>query len=252
MPLILPAFSQYQGQLVPLRGLWNKRPPEGDMFVNAEIDWGSQANAAVQFSLSGNSPVALSQIVALYVDNRRCGVDCDFQFPDSGFLLTVPAHVQVLAPVLTNALMFYAIAAGVVQPGGADVTIVQILNSMPPPLALVPSGQQNSNAVTGVAIANASTQLVPATVSGTVNTISVSIAAVGGASGGSFTVAIVDDASSTVWTNFYTIPATTTVDIPVDLSGLSLRFKQGLSVVVSSVSGTVTGAIAINTYYETP
>src|SRR5258708_37754783 len=125
MPVTIPAFSQFQGQLFPLRGLWNKRPPEGDQFINAEINWGTANTAAIQFSLSGNSPVALSQIVALYVDNRRCGVDVDFLFPDSGFLLSVPPHAQGLYPVLTNALMFYVIGTGAAT---VDVTILQILN----------------------------------------------------------------------------------------------------------------------------
>lgn len=252
MPLTVPPFTQFQGQLVPLRGLWNVRPPEGDKFVNCEIDWGSQTTPALQIALSGNSPVALSQIAALYVDNRRCGVDCDFQFPDSGFLLSVPAKVQVLAPVLTNALQFYVIAQGVVQPNGADVTIVQILNSIPPPLALVPSQQQNANAVTGVAIANASTQLIPVAISGSINTISLAISANGGASGGAFAVSLIDGSGQNVWTNAYNVAASTVVDLPVELSGLSIRFQKGLSLAVSSVSGTVTGSIAANVYYATP
>jgi hypothetical protein len=111
MPLSIPAFDQYQSPMFPLRGLWNCVPREGDKFVNVEIDWQTTTKTTcVQFSLSGNSPVALSQIVALYVDNGRSGSDVDFIFPDSGFVLTVPAHNQGMFPVLTNALMFYASA----------------------------------------------------------------------------------------------------------------------------------------------
>lgn len=247
MPLIVPPFTQFQGQLVPLRGLWHKRPAEGDYFVNAEIDWGSQNTIAIQFSLSGNSPVALSQIVALYVDNRRCGVDCDFQFPDSGFLLTVPAHAQGLFPVLTNALMFYAIASGAAAP---DVTVVQILNSIGPQIALVPSQQQNSNSVIGIGIAAGTTPIVPATLSGTLNTLSLSIDLTGG-TGGNMTVLIQDGTGATLWAGIVTDAASGQQNIPINLTGLAVRFKNGINLVIVG-GGTLTGFVDANVYYQTP
>jgi hypothetical protein len=249
MPLTVPPFSQYQGPLVPLRGLWNRPPKEGDHFINAELDWGSTNTTAVQFSVSGNSPVALSQIVALYVDNRRCGVDCDFLFPDSGFLLTVPAHVQGLFPVLTNALMFYAIAAG---SASADTTVVQILNSLPPPIPLVPSAAQNAAGITGVAAnVNATTPIVPNTISGTINTISLSIDAAAGATSGTLNLSLIDGTGALVWANQIVVPANGTVNVPVNLTGLSLRFRNGLSLVVSGTNITG-GGIDANIYYSTP
>jgi hypothetical protein len=112
--------------------LWNAKPPEGDRFRNAEIDWITTRGSltAVQFLLSDNSPIALSQIVALCVDNSRSGADVDFLFAGSGFLLTVAARTQGLYPVFSNALMFYAIAASA---AAGDITTIQILNSLPPP-----------------------------------------------------------------------------------------------------------------------
>lgn len=250
MPLIVPPFSQYQGPLFPLRGLWNKRPPEGDYFVNAEIDWGTANTSAIQFALSGNSPVALSQIVALYVDNRRCGVDCDFLFPDSGFLLTVPAHAQGLFPVLTNALMFYVIGQGAAL---NDVTIVQILNSLPPPIPLVPSTQQNSVSVTGInALANGTTALVPVAISGTLNTLSVSVDLTAGATAGTVQLSVVDGTGAVLWANFFGVPASTTINVPINLTGLSVRFRNGLSLVVALSTNLTVGAVDVNTYYTTP
>ena len=246
MPLTIPPFSQYQGQLVPLRGLWNKAPAEGDYFINAEIDWGSANTQAVQFSVSGNSPVALSQIVALYVDNRRCGVDCDFLFPDSGFLLTVPAHAQGLFPVLTNALMFYAIATGA---AGADVSILQILNSLPPPIPLLPSSAQNSAAVVGIAMVNGATVLVPAGISGTLNTLSLSLALVGGP--GNVTLELQDGTGAILWANGFTATAGQVIDMPIELTGLSVRFVNGLRFVIVGLAG-ITGAIDANVYYTAP
>lgn len=247
MPLTVPPFSQFQGVLFPLRGLWNKAPAEGDRFINAEIDWATQNTQAVQFSLSGNSPVALSQIVALYVDNRRCGVDCDFLFPDSGFLLTVPGRAQGLFPVLTNALMFYAIATGA---GAADVTILQILNSLPPPIPLIPTSQQNTGAITGITVANGTTQIVPATVSGSLNTISLSLDLLGGASGGSLNIALQDGTGVVLWENYYNVAANQILAVPVNLGGLNIRFLNGIRLVQSGLSGTLTGTIAANVYYS--
>ena len=249
MPLTVPPFTQFQAPLFPLRGLWNRPPVEGDQFVNAEIDWASYSTQAIQFALSGNSPVAISQIVAVYVDNRRCGVDCDFQFPDSGFLLTVPARTQVLAPVLTNALMFYAIATGA---SGADTTIVQILNSLPPPIPLVASQAQNSVTVTGVnALANGTTPVIPAAVSGTLNTISLSIT-LASTAGGSVQLELDDGTSTRIWANFFNVPANTTLNIPVDLTGLNVRFRNGLNLVVVGSTGLTVGTVAVNVFYSSP
>lgn len=245
MPLIVPPFSQFQGQLVPLRGLWNKRPAEGDYFVNAEIDWGSSNTSAIQFSLSGNSPVALSQIVALYVDNRRCGVDCDFQFPDSGFLLTVPAHAQGLFPVLTNALMFYVIAQGA---AGQDVTVVQILNSLPPPIPLVPSQQQNNAVAAGIALASGTTTLVPAPTNGTLNTISLSVDI--SAVAGNVIITLQDGFGAGLWTQVFSGNTTAPTNIQVDLTGLAVRFRNGLFMVL--INSALTGFVDCNVYYQTP
>jgi hypothetical protein len=250
MPLTVPPFSQFQGNLFPLRGLWNKRPPEGDYFVNAEIDWGTANTSAIQFALSGNSPVAMSQIVALYVDNRRCGVDCDFLFPDSGFLLTVPAHAQGLFPVLTNALMFYAIGTGA---AGADVTIVQILNSLPPPLALIISTAQNNVAITGInATVNGTTPLIAATINGTLNTLAISVDLTAGATAGTVQISILDGTGAAVWANFFGVPASTTINIPINLTGLNLRFRSGLNLVVTGSANLTVGAVDVNAFYSTP
>ena len=181
MPLTIPAFDQYQQPLFPLRGLWNSAPAEGDRYVNAEIDWlVTTKTTAVQFSLSGNSPVSLSQIVALAVDNGRCGVDVDFIFPDSGFVLTVPAHSQGLYTVFTNALMFYTSAA---LANVGDTTVIQILNSSPPPLQIAATEQQN-HAVPGAIVITAggsTTQIVAAGINGTLNAANLIVDYINGA-----------------------------------------------------------------------
>ena len=248
MPLSIPAFVQYQSPMFPLRGLWNRAPAEGDQFVNVEIDWlVSPPGLAVQFALSGNSPVALSQIVALSVDNGRCGSDVDFIFPDSGFVLTVAAHNQGLFPVFTNALMFYASA-----PNSAlgDTTILQILNSLPPPIPIAPTNTQNHNAVIGVGLATAATTpVVPASISGTLNALSVTCSLAVGT--GTAQITLIDGAGTTLWTGFVEQSAAL-ANPTFNLSGIAVRFVRGIGVLVSAGTTVSGGTAVVNCYYTTP
>jgi hypothetical protein len=245
LPINVPPFVQYQSPMFPLRGLWNRAPVEGDQFVNVEIDWLlSPPGAAVQFSLSGNSPVALSQIVALSVDNGRCGSDVDFIFPDSGFVLTVPAHAQGLYPVFTNALMFYA--SGPAASLG-DTTIFQILNSLPPPIQVAQSGSQNHAAAFGFGPANGTTPIAPAPTSGTLNVLNLTATDMGPGSGTFF---IEDGAGRILFAMALLFPAAgRTLVWPV--AGLDVRFTGGLFAVVTG-SDITTGALVVNAYFTTP
>lgn len=251
MPLTIPAFVQYQSPLVPLRGLWNHAPQEGDQYVNVTLDWlVSPPGSAVQFSLSGNSPVSLSQIAALYVDNGRSGSDVSFVFPDSGFELVVPAHAQGLFPVLTNALMFYAIANNAVL---GDETIFQILNSNPPPIQIALSGAQNHASVSGINVVNGSTPIIAAGVNGTVNVIAVE----GTLSGGAAPpiqiaqLSLQDGTGRLIWTAAPTVVADGDNSFSYHVAGLSVRFVNGLNFVIGGAT-VASGGVYPNVYYSTP
>lgn len=210
--------------------------------VNAEIDWlVTTKTNAVQFSLSGNSPVSLSQIVALAVDNSRSGADVAFIFPDSGFELVVPAHNQLVAPVFTNALMFYASSPGAIV---GDVVIFQIFNSNPPPVPIAPSVEQNHGQVVGGSVVNGTTTLVGAGVNGTLNTISINI---GASATGSCDIELIDGVGKALWINTFQAPE----NAFVNLTGLAIRFQNGINLVVAFSTMTV-GAIVANVYYSTP
>ena len=249
MPLSIPAFDQYQQPLIPLRGLWNAAPREGDKYVNVEIDWlVTTKSTAVQFNLSGNSPVSLSQIVALYVDNGRSGSDVDFIFPDSGFVLTVAAHNQGLFPVLTNALMFYASAPNA---AAGDVTIAQILNSQPPPIPIVASVTQNHGSTVGIPIqVNGSTPIIPAGINGTLNSLVVNVSAIEGATA-SASLALNDGAGHIVWAANVAFTGATANTITFPVPNLFLRFFNGLNFTVSGTTFTG-GWVNVNAYYSTP
>lgn len=249
LPITIPAFDQYQAALIPLRGLWNTPPKEGDRYVNAEIDWlVTTKSTAVQFSLSGNSPVSLSQIVSVYVDNARNGADLELIFPDSGFALTVVARSQGLFPVLTNALMFYASCPGAI-PG--DISILQILNSQGPAIPITASLAQNQSSVAGFAIVNGSTQIVPASISGTLNAIAINITATGAASAGTANLTLYSGSGKILWQTVINIPANANETFPIDLNGLAVRFQGGITMLIQGATN-VSGQILANVYYTTP
>ena len=249
MPLTIPPFNQYQSPIVPLRGLWNSAPPEGDKFITAEIDWlVTTTQQAVQFAVSANSPVSFSQIVALAVDNSRSGADVDFVFSDSGFVLTVPAHNQLVAPVFTNGLMFYVVANGAVA---SDITTFQVLNSMPPPVAWQPTVEQNHANVAGIGLAAGTTAIVPAGVNGTLDTFSISVEVNEGAAAGVAQLQLNDGAAHALWSGTINAAANAVQTFPFNISGLSLRFFNGINFVIAG--STLTGGLAIvNVYYSTP
>lgn len=253
MPLTLPPFVQYQNPMFPLRGLWNNAPPEGDKFVSAEIDWlVSPPGNAVQFQLSGNSPVALSQIVAMVVDNSRCGSDVTLVFPDTGFELLVAARTPGgVYPVLTNALMFYAVALNAAV---GDVTVLQILNSMPPPVAILPTTAANVSSVGTILVGNGTTTLVAAPANGTLNSLSVIASMTAGTGINYLDLYIEDGYGTTAWQTTMSVPASTSQTFIYNPTGLNRRFHDGLTAVIAGSQGWNTGFsnISINAYYSQP
>lgn len=234
--------------MFPLRGLWHNPPPEGDYFVNVTLDWSSINTAAVQFALAGNSPVSISQIVALSVDNSRCGADIDFMFPDSGFVLSVPAYNSGVYPVFTNALMFYAVASQ--APGSAGLTIFQILNSMPPPISIAPSSIQNSTTETGIALhtpgGNTYFTILPAGTSGRITGFQFNW------SGSTDTLPntnldLVDGTASILWAG--TIAGTS--GQMTSPAGMNVRFSNGLQLGILG-SDYSSGTLFITLFYTSP
>ena len=247
MPLTIPPFNQYQSPIVPLRGLWNAAPQEGDKFITAEIDWlVTTTQQAVQFAVSANSPVAFSQIAAIAADNSRCGADVQFVFSDSGFTLAVPAHEQVVAPVFTNGLMFYVIANDAVE---GDTTAFCVLNSMPPTISLSPSSAQNHVSLTEANLNNGSTNIIPPPQAGTLNTLSITVYVETTTPGDLAQIALVDGTGRSLWTQVI-VASDAAQNRTFDLSGLSLRFNDGVSVVISE--STLGGGLTANVYYSTP
>lgn len=256
MPFVIPPFVQYQAPLFPLRALWDNPPAEGPMFVSLEVDWGVTTPAAapaVQVALSGNSPVAFSQIVALAVDNARCGADVQFVFTDSGFVLVVPAYTQGVFPVFTNALMFYVVGGANVAVG--DMTVCQVLNTMPPPVSILPSQEQSQASTGGIDLGiNATTQIVPASITGTIQTLAITVDEFNSTAGPVVAdVSLVDGTGRTLWTTVITINPSAQQTVPITIPGLRLRFVNGIRAIVSGTTiPTGETGMVINVFYSVP
>lgn len=247
MPLTIPAFQQYQEPITPLNARWRQAPPEGDKAVTLALDWATMGGPSKALQITaGNNPQQFSQIVAMYVDNRRCGVDVAFQFVDTGFLLEVPAHDQGLYPVLTNALQFFIVATGATT---GDTTIVQVLNSLPPPISILPTQAQNNAAASGVSLAGpSSTPLIAAGISGTLNGFSLTVATT---AAGSVEIALRDGTGALKWSGIF-VGSAGGSNVTVNLSDIGVRFTNGLNVVVANSAGGIAGSATMNVYYQTP
>ena len=253
MSIIVPPFVQYQSPIVPLRGLWNAKPAEGDRFVTCEIDWSvtTGPGMAVQFALSGNSPVAISQIVAFNVDNTHNAVDVSFLFPDSGYALVVPAYSQGVFPVFTNALMFYATAPGA---DGGDKTVFQVLNSMPPPVSIARTQEQQTANVTGFTLE--STGIIPviaAGINGTLILAQMTFMLPPDAAGDYAGIALQDGLGRILWVGQVASSAAEG-NVVINLGPVRIGFVSGLSVNVYQTGLPPTGSSGgvANVYYETP
>lgn len=246
MPLVIPPFVQYQGTTVPLRGLWNQPPPEGDRMVGFEILWGTTTGGqiCVQFNLAGNSPVAMSQMVAFAVDNTRCGTDCSFVFPDSGYQLVVPSFSQGIFPIFSNALMFYALAPGA---EAGDVTIFAVLNSNPPPVAIPQTQEQQAANIGGISLAAPGTvAVIPPGINGTLNAATITVSSTTGATG-SANVQLLDGTGKSLWQGSLA-PGTYTIP----LTGLHVRFTNGVNFVVEAGADMSDTVATVNAYYTIP
>jgi hypothetical protein len=252
MSIIVPPFVAYQAPLLPIAGKWNHKPPEGDKFIACEINWGLTVpiGQAVQFSLNAG-PVEFSQIVAVYVDNGRNGSDIDFLFPDTGKQLTVPGYCQGLFPIITNSLTFYVVASSA---GVGDVTVFEILNSMPPPVAILPSQEQSSSTFTGLGVVPpATTLLVPGT--GTLQGFTLTIVVNQGATAGSSNFYLIDGSTPqrTLWFGAVEGAANQVGTVPITVTGLKARFINGLFIQTATASGPgLQAAVGVTVFYSVP
>lgn len=231
--------------------------PEGDRQVSSLVTWGANFPSGVALvNLNSIDTAPLSRICALYVSNLFSTADAEFFFPDTGFILTVPAGETGLFPVVTNqAKQFYVMAP---QAVAGDQTVWTAFNYVPPPVAM-PIPLFNAIATTGtLGIADGTTNLIGAGLSGLVTAIDLDLSgAIGGGGAGTVTVQIQDgDVPTTIATAAVTVPAAATLAfLPgrklLSLTGLSIRYTNGLNAVVAHTgTAPASGQFAVNIYHR--
>lgn len=256
MPLTIPPAVNYPSPLTAVPSRIGMEPSEGRKSIPCEIDWSSMGGAekCVSLNFQNNATLEISQVCALKIDNSACGADIEFIFPDTGETVSIPAYSpDDILPVFTNQKMFF-ISSPNSQTG--DVTRFQILNFVPPPIAVPTSVAQSAVVDTAIPLAIGTTALLGATISGTVQAISIAasiytatnfneqfnikdgsgknIAGAGVAGNGTAANYIFDGLLFT-------------------LSGLDVRFTQGLNFVqAGSAPGDAFSFAYVNVYYRTP
>lgn len=256
MSITLPAQTvAFQSPILSLPARWDRSdqsyipPPEGSRFVPFEIDWQSySAGGAVACNVYGNQPNAqLSRIVALSVDNVDCGSDVQFIFPDTAEVLTVPAYAGGVFPVFTGATNFYVVAPNAVL---SDVTRFKAHNTLPPPVALEKTEYQDKIVVTAINLAaTAITQIIPISISGTLNGISVSLTAQETTSGLAG-VLLQDAVPNDLWGGNI-CSAGAGANVMACLTGLKIRFIDGVKFNVTN-STIASGSAWVSLYYQVP
>ena len=266
MGLSIPVAVNYQSPLVsfPLkayRGFANTKEcsaPEGPRTIPVEIDWinmGGTFNCVhfnIQDGVSGSAN-SFSQIAALKVDNSQCGSDIVFLFPDTSETLTIPAYSpDVIVPAFTNALEFWVNAIGE-EP--LDVTRFQILNFIPPPIAVPTSQEQNLSSAANLAITGAGgTQIIPLGTSGTIEAMSVLATYVTATAAGESSFNLTDGTGKPLgWGALAGSAASSFTGLVLNLPNTAIRFSNGVA--INQFGGwtpSVTAFLTYNILYRKP
>lgn len=252
MPFNVPPAVNYPSPLISQPSWLTRDPVEGDRYIPVDILWGTMGGAAncVSLQLWGNAPNTISQIVALNVDNSRCGADVIFIFPDTGQTLTIPAYESGLFPVLTGASTLFANSPNSQM---EDETSFSILNFLPPPVSIPKSEFQSFEVFSAINVAAAgTTQIIAASESGTISGLNI-IAAINSTAGYGAIVELIDGAGSVVWGSLVAGPIGGGTMALANLNDLQVRFVDGLSLSVVAFTALPTGgALSLNLYYRSP
>lgn len=238
---------------------WNALPTEGPKVIPIAIDWGAGMGGAsncVEVDCQIAQYETISQIVALNIDNTRCGSDIIFWFADTQSTITIPAYEFALVPVFTNLIRFTVNAVDTI--GANDATAFEVLNTMPPPVSLPASQLQTLAGGTAFNLpANvAGATILAPTVSGTLIALTVALDGKSGlAAPFDLVLQLKDGTGQVLWAaqpTFQTVSVETHANL-VQLSGLNLRFKGGLTMAATMDAGFapllfVTPLV----YYRTP
>lgn len=247
----VPPAINYLSPLVAVPTKYMNTPPEGPKFIPGEIDWGSMggANNVVNFNLQNNAALNFSQITTIAVDNSQCGADIVFIFPDTAETTTVPAYTpKLIIPVFTNQTQFYVQALGTVL--STDITRFSIHNTLPPPVAVPTTQEQNAAVVTGSLLQPGTTAIVPAGTNGTLEGISITATVTNAAAQFACLFSLQDGSSKSLWSGYIAGTTGGAFNDNWNLNQLNVRFSNGINLVQSGSSPG--GQVQCNLYYRKP
>jgi hypothetical protein len=255
MSFTVPVSVNYASPLnaVPLD--WTSEPNEGAKGIQCSITWNaseSGANKSVYLNMQNNAPLNFSKIRALVFDNSANGSDVQVIFPDTETTVSIPAYTPyAVIPVFTNIVQFYIQSPNALA---TDKTNFMILNTLPPPVVVPTTQEQSFDGEAGIdATSSGSTQLVAAGINGTLEAVSVGGFIVGGGTGGSITVDLVDGGGNTIMIGVRGTDTSQFQNMNIfELSGLQVRFTNGLQLVWTTVGAPVSCFLNANVYYRTP
>lgn len=253
MPLNIPPAVKYANPIVSLPDPWAvTNPPEGPRLLPFEILWTAMGGAelCVEINFTGGgqgSPNDFSRCAALSIDNSGCGASVRFVFSDTGDTVTIPAYSpKVIVPVFSNAKSFFVMAQGAtVLPEDATRFIVH--NTLPPPLAVPTSQEQNVAAIIGIECDGTTlTEILPAGTNGTLECGNIQFSSTINGTAFSTTGYTLQDGDGRVlgvmtWAmSGEEADANTPENAKVwDVSGVHLRFTNGLYIQQSTIYGTL-------------
>lgn len=254
MSMTVPPAVNYQSPLVSFPTRWqNEKPTEGPRQIPCEIDWGSMggANNCLNINIQNNAVQNFSQIVALKVDNSLSGADVQFIFTDMNDTVTIPAYESAVVPVFTGQTQFFVSAPNAQS---EDITRFQILNCLPPPIAIAPSSAQDVLASAAIALTVGTTTLLASTVSGTIEgvNISASVRNPGGTWGLQFTYR--DGTGTILWVaEMVGESGVSATAILAAMAPVHIRFQGGITLAITGTApGGDGGFVTTNMPYRTP
>lgn len=256
MAFTVPAAVNYPSPLnaVPLD--WLTPPVEGAKGIQCSIIWnaaGAGANKSVYLNLQNNATLNFSKVRALVFDNSENGSDVQVIFPDTETTVSIPAYTPyAVIPVFTNQTQFYITSPNALA---TDVTNFMVMNTLPPPIAVPTTQEQNFENSGRVNVSvSGNAVLLAAGVSGTLESVyinGIGLGIVGTA--WSLDFSLVDGTGTTIFSGTQGGSAGANQPFTMaDLGDIRVRFSQGLKMVWSTFGTPDSVFIAANVYYRTP
>ena len=255
MGFSVPVAANYSSPLNAVPIDWINPPVEGPKAIQCAITWDaaeSGPNKAVYVNLQNNAPLNFSKIRALVFDNSMNGSDVQVTFPDTETTVSIPAYTPyAVIPVFTNQTGFYIESTNALA---TDKTSFMILNTLPPPIALPTTQEQNFDVASGIdAHLSGNVQLVAAGINGTLEACQCAGFIVSAGVGASIDVTLEDGNGNVIAFGVKGANSSSFENIDLfSLQDIRVRFQNGLKLVWTTVGGPTSCFLGANVYYRTP